>query len=357
MTATRTTSTSAVAAAGVVEDRQALADPRRAALELPLARERDAGRARAGQQLLDLAQARGRRRRRGRTRGTPRSAVRQGASGIVAVSVVPRRSGLSTVSRPPSDSTRAARPCRPVPRVAQAPPRAVVGDAWRRACGRAARRPPSARSRRACLIAFESASETRNQIVVSTTAGRRRSGSASIRSGSGDWAASAASAPRRPRSSPTGCRPAGQLAQLAAGHGRLLARRGEALERLLGVASRARAARGPAPGRARRAAAGRRRAGRGRSGGAPRRRRARRGRARRRPRPRARAARARGGGARARRRRGRRRPAAPAARSAAGPSGRVETTPMWPIARPSALVQRDREVAVEAVRAQEASAG
>ena len=77
---------------------------------------------------------------------------------------------------------------------------------------------------------------------------------------------------------------AGQLAQLAAGDvacSRAAARRCERLR-----VRRARAARGPAPGRGRRAAAGRRRAGRGRSAGAPRRRRGRRGR-RRRPRRRA----------------------------------------------------------------------
>ena len=101
---------------------------------------------------------------------------------------------------------RACRPCSPVPWTASAPPvpsSATVATSVRPCSTTSTVR----RDAWACLIALESASETRNQIVVSTTSGRRRSGSATISTGSGDWTPSAARAPGRPRSRPTGCRP------------------------------------------------------------------------------------------------------------------------------------------------------
>ena len=50
-------------------------------------------------------------------------ASRQGASGTVAVSVVPAPSGLSTSSVPPSACRRSARPSSPEPDAGTAPPR------------------------------------------------------------------------------------------------------------------------------------------------------------------------------------------------------------------------------------------
>ena len=116
--------------------------------------------------------------------------------------------GLSTLSVPPSDSTRAPQAlqarCRASWQAPPAPSSATLATSARPAPSTATRSSLAP----ACLIAFESASETRNQTVVSTTRGQAALGQRVDRAtGSGDWTASAASAPRRPRSRPTGCRP------------------------------------------------------------------------------------------------------------------------------------------------------
>ena len=92
-------------------------------------------------------------------------------------------------------------------------------------------------TRRACeyLIAFESASETRNQSVVSTTGGSPRSGTLTTSSFKGDCSESAARAPRQAVLEPDRVQAAGQFAQLVPGDAGLLARGVEPLDRLLRV--------------------------------------------------------------------------------------------------------------------------
>ena len=131
----------------MVEDRQALADPRRAALELPLARERDAGRARARRAAPRSCA--------GRVPPSPSwpnsrngsVAVRHGASGIVAVSVVPRAVRALDVEAPAERLDARAEALQPGAARGSRRRRRRRRRPWRRACGRAGRSRRVTRSR------------------------------------------------------------------------------------------------------------------------------------------------------------------------------------------------------------------
>ena len=143
------------------------------------------------------------------------------------MSVVPAPGGLSTASRPPSDSTRAARPCSPVPRVLHAPPAPLSETSATsvRPCWVAETRSSVAA---ACLSALESASETRNHTVASTTEvadGPARVDPERERrlcSQRGERASQAAL-------EPDGMQAAREFAQLTAGDGGLFASGGQAV--------------------------------------------------------------------------------------------------------------------------------